>query len=476
MKKMISIAKLLAVVFLIAVSKIGAYSANIDISSYDELKEKFVASVPGDVFILADGVYDGEPLQLESKGTKGQPIIIRSEQMHGAKIGMELQLRGSYIHLEGCEFVDNGWINIEGKGIKMSRCLINNSKARKWVRVLPGSMEIEIGYNQFENKQSNIGNRSCQLMQVVVLNQNERHHIHHNLFKDIPKGTENNGNGYETLQLITDKNPFNPSPGDCNSIIENNLFIRANGEAEIISVKSNGNMIRNNTFRACQGGLVLRHGHGNVATANMVFADGETRSSGIRIQGRDQVVANNYFEGLGGYGIAMMDGTPDDLYVRVERGVLAFNTFINCNKVLEIGLNHSKHPNGTPPMDCSIIGNIFYDSEDKKQKSTHPYVVLVQNDEPEKFIWEGNIAFGRKTNTGPGIKIADPKLTFKKQGIAVATKDTPAVQHSLSSDSRYHKDLAGAVWMTKRSVGAVQYNTKLSPILLKEEMVGPWAK
>ena len=130
----------------------------------------------------------------------------------------------------------------------------------------------------------------------MVLNKNERHHIHHNLFKDIPKGTENNGNGYETLQLITKDNPFNPPPGNCNTIIEDNLFVRANGEAEIISIKSNGNIIRNNTFRACMGGLVLRHGHGNVATANVVLADGEPKANGIRFQGSTQVVANNYFE------------------------------------------------------------------------------------------------------------------------------------------------------------------------------------
>ena len=468
------IVNLLVILILSAGCKTDKSASVIKVASYQELSERFKESAAGDVFVLADGIYDGDPLELKANGTIEQPIVIRSENLHGAKFATELQIRGNYIRIEGCQFVGNGWINMEGRGIRMSRCLIKDSKARKWVRVLPGSMEIEIDHNQFENKNSNIGNRSCQLLQVVVLNQNERHHIHHNLFRDIPKGTENNGNGYETVQLITKDNPFNPPPGDCNSIIEHNLFVRANGEAEIISVKSNSNIIRNNTFRACQGGLVLRHGHGNVATANVVFADGEEKASGIRFQGRNQVVANNYFEGLGGYGIGMMDGTPDDLYVRVEHGIVAFNTFINCNKVLEIGLNHSKHPNGTPPKGCQIVGNIFYADEGANNNSSFPFVVLVQGDEPEQFVWEGNVAFGKKAEDSNGISYLDPKLQFKVGTMAVPGAVTPVINHGLREDPRYSVDLAGAAWKNQRSIGALQYTSDLEPVILNEKMVGPW--
>ena len=453
-----------------------AASQEIPVNSYAELKEKFRNSAPGHVYILEEGIYTGAPFTLEGNGTAEKPIVIKSRTLHAAKIGTELQLKGSYITLEACEFVEEGRLLIEGTGIRMSRCLIHDSKAKKWVRVLPGSMQVEIDHNHFENKTSNIGNRSCQLLQVVVLNQNERHHIHHNLFKDIPKGTENNGNGYESLQLITKGNPFNPPPGDCNSIIEHNLFIRANGEAEIISVKSNGNLIRNNSFRACRGGLVLRHGHGNVATANVIMADGEPRASGIRFQGRDQVVANNYFQGLGGYGIAMMDGTPDDLYVRVERGLVAFNTFVNCNKVLEIGLNHSKHPNGSPPRDCRIIGNLFYSSPDFQAETSHPIVVLVQGDEPEDFVWGGNIVFGKKGQEMPGITDQDPRLRITDQGLVVPTANTPKIKHGMKANPGFDQDVSGLRWKKKKTVGAMQFSGDASFISLTEDMVGPKAK
>ena len=450
-------------------------SSEIRVSTYAELKEKFDNNAPGDLFILEAGTYSGEPLRLEGNGTAEQPIRIQAAHLHQAKIDTELQLIGNYLSLEDCQFVGEGHLIIEGTGIRISRCLINDSKAKKWVRVLPGSMQIEIDHNRFENKTSNIGNRSCQLLQVVVLNQNERHHIHHNLFKDIPKGTENNGNGYETLQLITKGNPFNPPPGDCNSIIEYNLFVRANGESEIISVKSNGNLIRNNTFRACRGGLVLRHGHGNIATANVMLAEGEPKASGIRIQGRNQIVANNYFEGLGGYGIGMMDGTPDDLYVRVEQGLLAFNTFVNCKKVLEIGLNHSKHPNGTPPKDCRIIGNLYYTSPDFQEDNLHPIVVLVQGDEPENFVWKGNVAFGKQMEDFSGIRNLDPQLIFTDEGLAVPSAQTPKIKHRIKVDQRFYQDLSGTTWKKKRSVGAMQYAPNQFPFFLTEDMVGPKA-
>ena len=56
--------------------------------------------------------------------------------------------------------------------------------------------------------------KGCQLLQIVVSNKNERHHIHHNLFKNIPEGS---GNGFETLQL-------DPPPGASNTVIEDNFL------------------------------------------------------------------------------------------------------------------------------------------------------------------------------------------------------------------------------------------------------------
>ena len=98
----------------------------------------------------------------------------------------------------------------------------------KWIRVRAESREVEIDRCRFENKTNNLEEvRGCQLMQIYVRNQGERHHVHHNYFVDVPDGKESNG--YETLQLITEGNPYDPEPGDCETVIEYNLFERCNG-------------------------------------------------------------------------------------------------------------------------------------------------------------------------------------------------------------------------------------------------------
>jgi poly(beta-D-mannuronate) lyase len=304
-------------------------------------------------------------------------------------------------------------------------------------------------------------------MQIVVRNHNEQHHIHHNLFRNIPPG---NGNGYETLQLITEGNPFDPPGGHSQTLIENNLFIRCNGEAEIISIKSNGNTIRRNNFRACKGGLVLRHGDDNLVTGNFFFGDGETGSGGVRLQGTGQEVAHNYFHELGQYGIAMMDGTPDDLYMRVERAEIVFNTFIRCRKDLVIGLNHSKHPNGTAPKDCRIVGNIFYESLNGSQE---PFIEFVQGDEPVRWDWVDNLAF--KKGDPPvidGIRITDPHLKFKRKQLAIPSRRTLVVD--ILDQGKVTKDRSGNQLNGIKTTGAIQFPAKSwKKVLLTEQMVGP---
>jgi poly(beta-D-mannuronate) lyase len=428
---------------------------------------------PGDTILLADGQYNEDKISVEFKGTTEKPLLIKAKNLGKAIFQVPLKLEGDFIFIEGISFREHGNIEISGKGCRVSRCNFNDVKSGKWLRVLAGSSQIEIDYSLFENKTNNRKmDRNCQLIQIVVRNENERHHIHHNLFRDIPKGKT--GNGFETLQLITENNPFDPPGGHSNSVIEDNLLIRCNGEAEIISVKSNGNFIHGNTFRACAGSLVLRHGDNNVVTGNFFFGDGEKNSGGVRLQGTDQIVANNYFDGLGQLSLGMMDGTPDNLYIRVERAQILFNSFINCPKNFVIGMNHSSHPNGTVPKDCKIAGNLFFFDKPEKPDS---FIEYIQNDQPENWIWEGNIAYGAPLlNEIKGIQMADPKLKFMENGLAVPTAETPIISTLSVIAKEIQFDLFRQPWKTMRSVGAVQFplQTKIFDILT-EGKVGPVA-
>ena len=460
---------IMACFFLFLLQSAALGQQAIRVHSLGELKMAVADFQPGTEIFLADGLYMGEMVLETGKGTKNHPIIIRAENQGKAVIGSPIILKGNHIAFIGCRFQEQGNITIEGKNCRLSRCTFSDSKATKWVRVLPGSSRIEIDHNLFENKNINRTARSCQLMQIIVLNQNEQHHIHHNLFRDIPEG---NGNGYETLQLITRGNPFDPPPGDCHTLIEQNLFIRCNGEPEVISVKSNGNLIRGNTFRACRGSLVFRHGDNNVAIQNSFFGDGEPGSGGVRLQGTDQVAANNFFHGLGQFGIGMMDGTPDDLYIRVERANILFNTFINCGNTMVIGINHPRHPNGTTPKDCLIAGNIYYNVNEQ------PLVEYIQDDQPENWTWEDNVAFGATTRMNmTGISEINPHLDIQESGLAYPTDETPFVNSDLYKNELLNADLLGQERKDNRTLGAIQFPVRDKKMgILTEEMVGPVAE
>lgn len=447
------------------------------VHSIAALQQAVSRARPGDVIELKNGQYD-QACTLAAKGTPDRPIVIRAQTLGEAHIRNRVTLGGEYVTLMGIRFSGMGSVQIKGRGCRLSRCHMSNVRIGNWVRVDADSRNIEIDHCLFENKQINLKQkRGCQLLQLRVRNKKERHHIHHNHFRDIPKG--GSGNGFETLQLITQGNPFDPPEGHSETRIEDNLFERCNGEPEIISVKSNGNLIRRNTFRACNGSVVLRHGDANVASANIFLGDGEPGSGGIRLQGTDQVVVNNYFQGLGRYAVAMTDGTPDDLYMRVERAHIVHNTVVDCNYALKVGLNHSKHPNGTVPRKCVIANNIFLNraAADADAEKEPQIVMLVQDDKPEAWSWTGNIYIG-KLGMPPldGIREEEPHLRFQKDGVAWPTVKTPTMKGPPGDLKAAEHDLFGLARGDQVTPGAVQFSKK-DPTLgpLSERQVGPRA-
>jgi poly(beta-D-mannuronate) lyase len=363
-----------------------AEKANVTtVTSIKELQATVAKAEAGTTILLKNGKYN-ERCDLKGKGSKEQPIVVRAETIGGVELLNQVTIEGEYLSLSGLRFADNGGVNVQNSvACRISRCYMNNLKGGQWLRVDSKSRNIEIDHCLFEKKENNREKeKGCQLMRIEVTNHKESHHIHHNHFRDIPKGKS--GNGYETIQLITQGNPKDPADGDTGNVVESNLFERCDGESEIVSVKSHGNLLRGNTFRNCGGELVLRHGHRNVVTGNR-FLGG---SGGVRLQGKDQVVVSNYFDRLTGSGLAMMDGTVDDFYVRVERALVAHNTFVNCARAFNIGLNHSKYPDGTVPRACTIANNVFY----QEKGAPHGLIAFVNDHEPEEWTWKNNVYQG----------------------------------------------------------------------------------
>jgi poly(beta-D-mannuronate) lyase len=441
---------------------------NLYVNNTRELIDAFQKAKPGTVILLNDGKYDGKLVFDKMSGTRNTPITIKAASKGKAEVHSKFEIKGDFIHVEGLTFVENGSLELLGKKIRVSHCKWDDSKSKKWLRVGLGSSLIEIDHNTFQNKNFNSKYpKGCQLLQIVVSNKNERHHIHHNLFKNIVEGS---GNGFETIQLITDKNPFNPPPGSSNSIIEDNYFERANGEAEIISIKSNGNTIRRNIFKKCKGSLVLRHGDNNTVSSNFFFGTHESKGGGIRIQGSGHLISNNYFQDLGSFGIGMMDGTPDELYVRVSDVQILHNTFVNCNDTFQIGINHSKYPNGSTPMNCIVEGNVFFFEREDHDDAV---IKFVKDDIPVGWSWKNNLSFGRKSPEISGIDYINPNFTSSENGLWVPSRNTPSTSF-IDSDktSSVEVDIFGRKRKKKRTLGAIQFSKSKQKEIIVEESYG----
>ena len=445
--------------------------------SLSELAKRVATARPGDAIVLADGAYGGERCKLAAEGSAARPITIRAENTGRAIIRAPVSVEGNNIHLAGLRFEENGRLEIRGRGCRISGCAMSDVRAGKWVRVLPESRQIEIDHCRFENKTNNrVEMRGCQLMQIVVRNTGEEHHIHHNHFVDIPDGKSSNG--YETLQLITEGNPYDPAPGDCASLIEYNLFERCNGEAEIISVKSNGNVLRRNTFRDCRGALVLRHGDGNAVAENFFLGDGEPRAGGVRLQGADQVVVNNLFRSLNAFGVAMMDGAQDDLYVRTERARIAFNTFAGCSPALVVGLNHSAYPNGAPPKNCAIANNVFTWPEPRGADAEFRTVRLVNGDEPVDWLWEGNVTDGALGMPArEGIRAGRVAVRYLPNGVVAPAESSDLIGAAKGRYPNIATDILGHSRGGRKTVGCVEFPAQREdggPLTAAEVGPGQW--
>jgi len=477
-KKIISYQSLILILTLLALSPLQGGGKTplpdaekvkgITVTSIKALQETVAKAKPGSTILLKNGQYT-ERCDLKGKGSKEQPIVVQAETVGGVELLNQVTIEGEYLSLIGFRFTDNGGIQIKnGVACRISRCQMNNLKGGQWLRVDSKSRGIEIDHCLFEKKENNREkDKGCQLLRIELTNTQESHRIHHNHFRDIPKGKT--GNGYETIQLITQGNPKDPTGGDTGNVVEYNVFERCDGESEIVSVKSSGNLLRGNTFSNCRGELVLRHGHRNVVTGNW-FLGG---SGGVRLQGKDQVVINNYFDRLGGAGVAMMDGTEDDFYVRVERALVAHNTFVNCGHAFHIGLNHSKYPDGTVPRACTIANNIFYQEKDTKDG----LITFEKNHEPEEWTWQNNIFQGvLGISPREGLQESSAFVMTGEGKLLLPTAQTPTAGRAGTKPDALAVDLAVTARPEKGTVGAFQHDMKQNSAKhLGAEDVGPLA-
>ena len=326
----------------------------------------------GDTIILANGEWRDFEITLTGRGTAAAPITLRSEQAGQVFITgrSNLRLGGEYMVVSGLVFRDGSSPTGEVLSFRRSSSdLASNSRMTEIV--LDGFSKLDryendywVGIygsnNRFDHNYL-AGKTNKGVTLAVRLNDPEsrqnNHRIDHNYFGKRPVLGSNGG---ETLRVGTSQY----SMYDSNTLIENNYFEETDGEVEIISIKSGRNIVRGNVFDASQGAVTLRHGDGNIIERNVFLGRGKDHTGGIRVINADQIVRDNYMEGLRGSGfsgaLTVMNGVPNspvNRYVQVSNSLIDGNTVLDSYRItLGAGADEER---SAAPVDTSFANNLL---------------------------------------------------------------------------------------------------------------------
>ena len=394
------------------------------VRNIDEFDRAVSAAQPGDIIVLAKGIWKDAELLVNREGEEDNPITITVEQKGETFFEGQsnLSIGGRYIHAEGLVFrnghTPTGSVisfrtdkNTPCNNCRVTECVIDDYNPTErfdsdyWVSIYGKNNRLDHCYF--------VAKRNRGVTVAVRLAKEEdrqnNHKIDHNYFGYHPILGSNGG---ETLRIGTSHYSLENS----NTTVADNYFERCNGEHEIISNKSCQNTFRNNTFYECQGTLTMRHGNETLVDNNYFFGNGKPNTGGIRIINETQTVINNYCEGLTGYrfrgALVIMNGVPNsppNRYFQVTDSKASNNLIVDCDYIqLCAGSDEER---SAVPINSEMTNNIIY-NESKND-------VFTVYDDISGIEFEDNILSPNIENPrNKGVEVTEgfksQALTFKE--------------------------------------------------------------
>jgi parallel beta-helix repeat protein len=324
--------------------------------------------------------------------------------------------------------------------VRLTRNVVQlTSSSGNWVTVTGN--DVEVDHNTFQNKSTEgvflqISGHGDSAMA-------QRTRVHHNYFHDHTFSGDNGGEsirlGYSYRQLSS-----------ANATIEYNLFERANGDSEAISVKSSDNTVRYNTIRDSRGSIVLRHGNRNLVEGNLMLGN----TAGIRFYDNDHVIINNVIQGgtgqiIAGSGDVADDTTGSTAHARPDRVLVVFNTVMSSiNPLLQVGQGTDR----LGPNQCTFADNIFVGGGSG---------ALLDIDEGTGLTWQGNIVWAGTGGNAPsaGYRSVNPALSTDAGGLRRLSAGSPAIDAAVGSYPQVGKDMDLQTRSGAKDVGADEYST-----------------
>lgn len=407
-----------------------------------ELSTAIRASQPGDTVTMANGTWTDTSIDFDVDGVPGDSITIRAETPgHVVLTGSStLSIGGDYLKVDGLRF--EGGALPDGTPViqfrRSSSDLANHSRLTNCTVVdyNPANVRTEYKWVSVYGRFNRVdhcafaGKTNEGALLVVWLRDPPHdapptHRIDHNHFGPRP---EFGDNGAETIRIGTSSR----SMQDANVVVERNLFTETNGEIEVISNKSGGNVFRSNTFRRVRATLTLRHGNRATVEGNFFLGEGVSGTGGVRIIGEDHRVVNNYFMGLRGTGysaaLSMVQGVPDsplNRYFQVKRPVVANNTFVDTDRTFVIGVGNSSDQS-LPPEDVTIVNNAV-------QTRLSAPIVEIDLEPVGASDWSGNVFFGQPGDFPEGVTFVDPELEEGADGLFRPAPTSPLVNAAVAA-------------------------------------------
>ncbi|MGW2182196.1 chondroitinase-B domain-containing protein [Streptomyces sp. NPDC001732] len=432
---------------------VEASAADTPVSTLAELQSAINAAAPGDRIVVADGTYTvpaGGAINISGKnGTGAAPITIVSKSRGGAVLRGERSFvlaNSSNITISGFAFRQSTTLEIPVtcSSIRLTRNDFQHADTgdSHWVVVRADNTKID--RNHFHDK-TTVG-----VFLVVdgpgstAMAQNT--HILRNHFSDHNFAGANGG---ESIRLGVSSRALSSA----HAVVEYNLFERADGDPEAISVKSSDNTVRYNTIRDSLGGIVLRHGNRSRVESNHLIGG----TNGVRLYGNDHVIVNNYLAGLSERALVVGSGTTRDHNSgetaderrgndACDRAVIVHNSLINNGSTLS-GESRTYEPRDVTVADNLLVGDTGS---------------LVAMGTTTNFTWQSNMLWGAASNgniPSGGFTRADPKLVAGSDGVFRLSAGSPAIGAATLGSPAVTDDIDGDQRGSIRDIGADEYAT-----------------
>lgn len=450
-----AITALIALIFALWAWAGEVSAAEILVGTQDEFQDAVKDARPGDTVVLKDGEWRDFEILFRGIGKPGKPITLTAQNKGKVFITGQsnLRLAGEHLVVSGLVFKDGysptntviAFRQSKGKYANHSRVTetvidhFNNPERFEsdfWVMMYGKHNRFD--HNHLEGK-SNQGVTMAVRLDSEESQQNE-HRIDHNYFGPRPVLGSNGG---ETLRIGTS----HYSLSDSLTLVENNYFDRCNGEVEIISSKSGGNVFRGNLFYESRGTLTLRHGNGNLVENNIFLGNRVDHTGGIRVINKRQTIRNNYLYGLTGHrfggALVIMNGVPNspiNRYHQVEDSVIENNSIIASDHIeLAAGSDAER---SAPPVSSVFSNNLVHNDDGAN--------VIAVHDDISGISFVGNVLNQvEKLPTKSGFRSANVALIEADNGLLYpaaeelaevgASRDIKVLQRSDTGPSWYPK-------------------------------------